>query len=299
VQFERTAVVSVDRGLGAYVDLARFISQHPLTRRAPISAIWRVMSWQVRSRLATGEITVPWIEGTRLVARRGMTGATGNIYAGLHEFADMAFLLHLLRPSDVFFDVGANIGSYSILASAVCGARTYAFEPDPDTVRALKINIAANELGARVTVIEAAVGDQSGEVAFTVGRDTVNRVAHSDDTRTRQVPLTTLDAAAGDACPTLIKIDIEGYEEQAVLGAIHVLQAPTLKAVQLETVTDTVRRVLHGHGFVERFYDPVRRRLSTTATEYSQANALWVRDPLELEALLIGAPRRHVFKMAL
>ena len=49
-----------------------------------------------------------WIEGSKLAARNGMTGATGNIYCGLHEFVDMAFLLHLLRPSDLFVDVGAG-----------------------------------------------------------------------------------------------------------------------------------------------------------------------------------------------
>jgi thymidylate synthase len=62
-----------------------------------------------------------------------MTGATGNIYAGLHEFEDMAFLLHLLRSEDMFADVGSNIGSYTILASGVVGAKSVAFEPVPST----------------------------------------------------------------------------------------------------------------------------------------------------------------------
>jgi hypothetical protein len=42
---------------------------------------------------------------------------SGNIYAGLHEFGDMAFVLHFLRAGDLFADVGANIGSYTVLAS--------------------------------------------------------------------------------------------------------------------------------------------------------------------------------------
>ena len=60
-----------------------------------------------------------------------MTGATGNIYTGLHEFEDMMFLLHLLRPGDIFVDAGANIGSYTVLASAVVGAKSISFEPVP------------------------------------------------------------------------------------------------------------------------------------------------------------------------
>jgi hypothetical protein len=47
----------------------------------------------------------------RLAAGREMTRATGNIYCGLHEFADIGFVLHLLRAGDLSVDVGANIDS--------------------------------------------------------------------------------------------------------------------------------------------------------------------------------------------
>lgn len=99
-----------------------FIVRHPLSSKHPLRALIRYADWQMRSRLK-GEIVFEWVAGSRLIVRRGMTGATGNIYCGLHEYRDMAFLLHLLRADDLFVDIGANIGSYTILASAVCGAR--------------------------------------------------------------------------------------------------------------------------------------------------------------------------------
>ena len=77
----------------------------------------------------------PWIGGQRLSIRRGMRGATGNIYVGLHEFADMMLTLNFLREGDLFLDIGANVGSYTVLASGICRAVTWAFEPDPGTVR--------------------------------------------------------------------------------------------------------------------------------------------------------------------
>ena len=73
-----------------------FLATHPLTRRRRLSATARVLRWQIASRIHD-EVIVDWIGGTRFAARRGMTGVTGNIYAGLHEFADMAFVLHFLR----------------------------------------------------------------------------------------------------------------------------------------------------------------------------------------------------------
>lgn len=72
----------------------------------------RFVRWQIESRLKE-DVTFDWIGDAKLVVGNGMTGATGNVYCCLNEFADMGFLLHLLRKGDLFIDVGANIGSYS------------------------------------------------------------------------------------------------------------------------------------------------------------------------------------------
>ena len=88
----------------------RFIIKHPLNRGQPISAVGRFIAWQIRSRIQR-EIIFNWIDGSKLVVRRAMTGATGNLYCDLHEYEDMSYLLHPLRPGDLFVDVGANIGS--------------------------------------------------------------------------------------------------------------------------------------------------------------------------------------------
>jgi precorrin-6B methylase 2 len=98
-----------------------------------------------------------------------MTGATGNIYAGLHEFADMAFTLHFLRPDDLFLDIGANIGSYTLLASAVCKARTISFEPDPKTMTLLRRNIDLNGLHGRVVLEQTAVGAKKARLSSRLG----------------------------------------------------------------------------------------------------------------------------------
>src|SRR5438270_11919454 len=105
------------------LDLIRFVWHHPLNAGNKLAALGRVVRWQVASRLLSGPITLPCVEGTSLLASRGMTGATGNWYCGLHEVRDMAFALHLLRPGDRFLDVGANVGSYTVLAAGAVGAK--------------------------------------------------------------------------------------------------------------------------------------------------------------------------------
>jgi hypothetical protein len=92
----------------------------------------------------------------------GMTGATGNIYTGLHEFTDMAFCLHLLRVGDLFVDVGANIGSYTVLSSKVVGANSLAIEPVPTTYKRLRRNININDISSLVDSRCCAAGKNHG-----------------------------------------------------------------------------------------------------------------------------------------
>lgn len=254
----------------------QFIARHPLSSRRPLSAYWRYARWQVESRLRD-EIVFDWVEGSKLVARNGMTGATGNIYCGLHEFVDMAFLLHFLRPEDLFVDVGANIGSYTVLASAVCGAQSISIEPDPDTMRSLKRNVEANSIGSRVRLVEMAVGSEAGMIRFTIGHDTTNRVATDADARVRDVLVQTLDEILQNGNPILIKMDVEGYEPKVVAGAAETLKKPSLLAVITETADERVCSVLKAAGFEIASYDPFARVL-TAGAGHKSTNALFVRD---------------------
>jgi FkbM family methyltransferase len=277
----------------------KFIAQHPLSSRRPLSAYWRYARWQVESRLRD-EVIFDWIGGAKLVARNGMTGATGNIYCGLHEFMDMAFLLHLLRAGDLFVDVGANIGSYTVLASAVCGARSIAIEPDPSTIQSLRKNVEANNSGDRVTVIETAVGATAGTARFTVGQDTTNRVATDADLATREVKIRALDDILGNEDPVLIKMDVEGYEPQVVAGASATLVKPSLVAVITESADPTIRLVMKNCGFVRATYWPFERSIvahSLSSNDTSSHNALFVR-PDQVRERLKTATHRQVTGIA-
>ena len=96
----------------------------------------------------------------------------------------MSFLLHLLRNTDTFFDVGANVGSYTILASGVCGARSLSFEPVPATFEILKKNIFLNHLQQKIKAIPAGVGHEKGFLHFSSDQDTTNHVIAVSETVT-------------------------------------------------------------------------------------------------------------------
>ena len=257
----------------------RFILNHPMNRGRPVSTLVRYAKWQVQSRLRD-EVIFNWVDDAKLAVKRGMTGATGNIYCGLHEYVDMRFVLDTLKPGDLFVDIGANVGSYTVLASKVCGARTIAVEPDPNTARYLRRNIGLNGIQDKVKIVEAALGTAEGKIPFTVGLDTVNRVAYPEDTNVRFVPMKTLDGILEGEIPRIIKIDVEGFEAEVFRGAEKTLAHPKLEAIITETLDYSVLDVLKRAGFKSAHYDPVAKVIGHQKTSVSQ-NSLMIRQKVQ------------------
>ena len=266
-----------------------FVWRHPLNRGGRIAAMGRLLRWQIASRLMGGRVEIPFVGGTSLFARRGMTGATGNWYAGLHEAEDMAFCLHLLRAGDLFVDVGANVGSYTVLAAGACRAEVVAVEPSAETRAALRSNVALNGIEGRVEIHAVGLGAAEGEMRLSLGRGPMNRaLADGDDAPSETVPIRTLDAILGGRAPALLKIDVEGGEADVLKGAAEALASPGLRAVIAEANdAGAVGRLLAEHGFVPASYDPHARRLGPPVPG---ANALFVRDDAALRARLAEAP---------
>lgn len=252
--------------------------RHPLSRQHFWRAVQRYIRWQVGSRILGWPVVVPFVDDSVLVAESGMLGATGNIYCGLHEFADMAFVLHVLRPEDGFVDVGANIGSYSVLAGGVVGSRSLAFEPVPSTYEKLQRNLRINGLCERVKAIRVAAGSTSGSIQFTADRDSMNQVVTPGyPGETIEVPTDSLDSLLEHFDAFLWKIDVEGYEETVLKGAGHVLQRPSLNAVLMEADSASLAATMGAAGFVRASYDPFRRLLSSAAGSAREGNNLWIR----------------------
>ncbi len=222
-----------------------------------------------------------------LVIERGMTGATMNVYCGLHEANDMAFVLHLLRPSDLFLDIGANVGTYTLLASGVAKARSITVEPIPHTFSLLKRNIHINDLSSLVDFHCVAVGALSSLLLFTASRGPMNRAVPSgsslsSDEATVEVPVTTVDDLLSDAVPSLLwKVDVEGYESEVLQGATQSLSNPELRAVLLEADNPALQATMQDAGFYRFVYDPFSRQLKPILdAQQSKAghNQLWIRD---------------------
>jgi FkbM family methyltransferase len=220
-----------------------------------------------------------------------MKGATGNLYVGLQEFQDMAFLMHFLRPDDLFIDIGANVGSYTILAAAVSGSSVVAFEPIPTTYVRLLENIQVNT-GLRVIALNEGLGAESGHLLFSVNLDAENHVLPPDvivEGESISVKVNTLDDAVRDLNPIMIKIDVEGFETEVIRGGLETFISPSLLAVLIELngsgsrygfSEDDIRVGFAHRGFSPYWYDPFSRRLnSANSNEVNEyGNILYIKD---------------------
>lgn len=269
--------------------LAKQIAAHPLNRGRRMHAFGRFLRWQIGSRLLRQPVALPFVNDSRLVTETGMVGATANYYFGLLEVDDMGFALHVLRPGDLFADVGANAGSYTVIASVV-GAEIIAVEPLPETYRRLLRNIRMNGINAETH--QCGLSSKPGELRFTTDRDAMNRVAGPDDAGpTTVIPVTTLDKLLAGRVPFLIKIDVEGHEPQLLDGAARTLASPALQAVLMETnasVAELMSRMA-AHGFSAYRYDAIERRLRPA--EGAQQNTIFLRDPAAIQQRCQSAPR--------
>lgn len=279
-----------------------FIWKHPLSRGRRVENYWRFIAWQLSSRWASGPLVVPFVAGARMRLKRGLSGATGNIYVGLHEFEDMAFVMHVLRPGDLFVDIGANVGSYTVLAGAVSNAHCIAIEPVPETYRWLLGNVEINGIADRVTTLNIALGSEPGVLQFTAHLDAVNHVAsHTEmsDPRCINVPVRTLDEVVGERRPYLVKMDVEGFESEVLKGGRGTLADPALHGILMELNgsgfrygydENTLVQAMLQLGFRLSRYEPFRRKVeSQPMNRIGGGNVLFLRHLDEVGDRVAGA----------
>lgn len=144
-----------------------------------------------------------------------------------HEKYTECFFKHVLKPGDVFVDVGANIGYFTRIASALVGGGVHAFEPMPAAIRLLREN--ARDL-KNVRLHEIALSNERGVCDFSIrkygdtsslGADIASATANIISVQTDTIDNVLKDEKRID----VIKIDVEGYEYEVLKGALETIKS--------------------------------------------------------------------------
>jgi len=179
---------------------------------------------------------------------------------GIWEPYETSLLLSMLRPGDVFVDVGANIGYFSILAASVIGegGAVFAFEPDPDNFSLLRRNIDLNGQQASIVAVQAALAADAGTGELFLSEDNLGDhqiYATGDDRRSLPITLVNGSDYLGHRLSRmdLLKIDTQGSEYQVIAGLLPLLVAlPTPPRILIELTPLSLRQArASGRALVE------------------------------------------------
>ena len=197
------------------------------------------------------------------------------------------YIDHYVREGDVFFDIGANIGVFSVYAGKLFkDISIYCFEPEYSNLSILKENIICNALADRTKIFSVAVGDFNGPTNLHIQDFTPGAAEHSEEkepiAKTREghkvvwsegIMSATIDSLCEhlDVIPNCIKIDTDSNEDKVLRGAEKMLSNKCLRSIILEMPNDR-EKVFYCHerlsqaGFKAHWADTEKTR-----------NEIWVR----------------------
>ena len=182
--------------------------------------------------------TVLFILQGPMRGRKWIKGSGVNGYwLGTYELEHQQILSGLLRGGDVFYDVGAHVGFFSLLASHLVGARgaVYAFEPFSRNASFLKKHIVLNKI-SNIKVVETAIADYDGEAFFEESESSsMGKISINGKSRVTVASLDSLIGGGQIPPPSVMKIDVEGLQDIVLKGSKGIL-AKYHPAILIEAV---------------------------------------------------------------
>jgi len=145
------------------------------------------------------------------------------------EAFETSIFLQYLKPGDVVLDLGAHIGYYTLLAARAVGniGKVYAFEPDPRSFRLLTKNVIENGYNNVILVNKAVTAKNENIRLYIHAKNTGDHRAYDSHDNRKSIPIQAIaldDFLKREQTVDLIKMDIQGSEIDALLGARHILK---------------------------------------------------------------------------
>lgn len=167
-------------------------------------------------RILTGPL-----RGSRWIA----ASSTRGCWVGIYERESQRVFLDHVRPGDVVFDIGANVGFFTLLAAKLArDGHVYAFEPLPRNLDYLRRHLELNRI-RNAEVLPIALSSSTGTAHFAVAaHPAMGALAESGGLEVATDTLDRLVAAGKLRAPDFLKIDVEGAEHDVLRGAAEVLR---------------------------------------------------------------------------
>lgn len=231
--------------------------------------------------------------GKLLVSSDDLSIGPDLVLDGFYDGPFTNYLLKNVRAGNVCIDVGANIGTFTVLMGKLVGpsGSVTAYEANPKVLRLLRENIALNYMGGWVTVVDRAAYSCSTTLTFHATsrfQGNGSLIAHDeqylheyavDEIITSEVKAEPLDLTIGDQMIDLVKIDVEGAEPEVFTGMEQSLSRGRIKTVVFELLRERMR-----DGYEQ--FGHTLRRFDAEGWRFSRIDEAGVTVPLGVEYLL-------------
>ena len=261
---------------------------HPLVKN-PFIALVKYFYLNFIIRFYRKPIKIKWLNNLRYYLTLGDSGIIGNYYFFIDDYEESIFLIHYLTDKDIFIDVGSNHGHYTMIASGICNSKSYSIEPVKKTYNRLKMNIELNKLD-NVFLYNLGISDSNGELYISNNKGSMNRIIPNIyDNNYELIQVTTLDKLLiSKKNISIIKIDVEGYEKQVLLGCKETLKNPNLNVIIIELNESNQKfdydenetiLILKKNGFLPYKYKyPDNRLMPLEKKNFDSFNTIFIRD---------------------
>lgn len=225
----------------AVFNLFRTVYSHPFNRKRPFFAFYRAARWQFDKRFKRRkEYVYAFWNDRKILCFPDSLESMWLVYNYVMDWEEFAFIAHYLRPDSCAFDVGTNIGIYTLWMSRFIGSegKIIGFEPDARNYARCSRQIELNRLNTVVVLENMALGHLDGLLPFTQGRDGENHLLLDRSAENAvQVRVETLDAYVSEKNIRqidFIKLDVEGAEFYILKGGESCLSQGRVNVIQFE-----------------------------------------------------------------
>ena len=181
---------------------------------------------------------INWVSGLKYYYKKGDASFSDNYYFQISDYSESMFLIRYVDNSDLFLDVGANHGHYSLLLAGIKDVHCLAIEPVKLAYENLFDNVKLNNLEELIELRNIGLGKVSGILYFSNDLGTMNKVVGREYEAKEEVQVKTIDSL--NILPTIMKVDVEGFEFDVLNGGLETLKNPSLNVLICE-INDTVK----------------------------------------------------------
>lgn len=291
------------------------MARYKLARARELATI-RYLRWLWLQRFRPKDLRQASVAPGAVVEYMQQGNVSRDLFLGQFERDVVNFVVHYLKPGMIVFDVGANIGTYSILSASLVGetGSVHAFEPTPESMARLRANVQLNGFWwvcANEVAVTEAVGRREFQLYQHAAMNSLaaqNRLG--EPTRVCEVETTSLDdyvRIQGIPRVDLLKIDVEGAELSVLEGARGLLRSSNPPVILCEFFertsesfghgTSAVRELLEGEGYRLFRWNLKLRRLEPepAGPGYNiYANLVCVKNSTSVEAMCPNTPKVSV-----